>query len=292
MTALMTDSATPTGPLPSSRGTGHIVLERQGTRTIATRASASSPLRLLTPRNAGGGAWIFASNFGGGLLAGDELTLHVHAGAKTLGYLGTQSSTKVYRSDNGLISSQSLTATIEPDAFLTVMPDPLVCFAGARYRQTQRFDLAPTSSLVLLDWFTSGRHASGERWAATSFGTSNEIWIDGKCVLRDRLRLDDGPTGAVGEGLGMRVFNCLASAILIAGTPDMATHVTENLRWFAQQPVQHGSHLPLGASPILGGRGIIMRVAGVSVEAVAQVMYERLAFLGQFLGECPWKRRP
>ena len=42
------------------------------------------------------------------------------------------------------------------------LPDPVICFASSTYRQTQRFDLAESASLVLLDWMSSGRRESGE----------------------------------------------------------------------------------------------------------------------------------
>ena len=44
-----------------SRGSGKLALERVGAATVLRTARASSPLRLLTPRNHGHGAWVFAA---------------------------------------------------------------------------------------------------------------------------------------------------------------------------------------------------------------------------------------
>ena len=58
---------------------------------------------------------------------------------------------------------------MDADALLAVVPDPIVCFADADFTQTQRYDLHPDASLVMVDWITSGRHASGERWAFSRY---------------------------------------------------------------------------------------------------------------------------
>ena len=63
-------------------------------------------------------------------------------------FVSTQASTKVYRSPRG--TSAELRARVGPDGLLIVAPDPVVCFAGARYRQAQRFQRRGQRS--------SGRH--------------------------------------------------------------------------------------------------------------------------------------
>ncbi len=78
-------------------------------RTAATRSFATSPLKLLIPRRRTAAAWVYAGTYGGGLVAGDEIDLDVRIGPKALGVLGTQASTKVYRSPR----PDSLPANVE-----------------------------------------------------------------------------------------------------------------------------------------------------------------------------------
>ena len=60
------------------------------------RASATSPLKLLTPRPRGSSAWAYVSSYGGGMVAGDcQHQLDVRIGPDATGFFGTQSSTKV-----------------------------------------------------------------------------------------------------------------------------------------------------------------------------------------------------
>jgi urease accessory protein len=100
----------------------------------------------------------------------------------------TQASTKVYRSLRP--ASQEVKSSIADDALLVVLPDPVVCFAGGDFSQEQRYDLQPRASLVLVDWMTSGRHATGERWAFHHYSSRIDIRRAGRRVLYDMLRLD------------------------------------------------------------------------------------------------------
>ena len=53
-------------------GTGFLDVARVERRSVVRRAFATSPLRLLTPKNHGSAAWVYASSYGGGLLGGDQ----------------------------------------------------------------------------------------------------------------------------------------------------------------------------------------------------------------------------
>ena len=143
---------------PSRAGIGTIALTKVASRTAVTRCRANSPLRLLNPQDHSATARIIAGTYGGGLLAGDAIELTVGAGAGTRCILGTQASTKIYRSD-GVGCTQNLNVTAAADSVVVSLPDPIVCFAGSRFVQCQEFDLAPDASLLMLDWFTSGRAA-------------------------------------------------------------------------------------------------------------------------------------
>ncbi|KAM0793572.1 hypothetical protein ACM66B_001008 [Microbotryomycetes sp. NB124-2] len=133
---------------------------------------------------------VYVLSYGGGLVAGDECNLNVKVeGASTLVML-TQGSTKVFKARPGrylstprprqqpssppkLVSShpssstsplmslptrQTLHATISSNSTLCLLPCPVTCFKQSNYSQKQTFELQDeTSSLIVLDWYTSGR---------------------------------------------------------------------------------------------------------------------------------------
>jgi urease accessory protein len=61
---------------------------------------------------------------------------------------------------------------------LAILPDPVTCFSTARYSQKQVFRVLLDSNLVIVDWFTSGRHESGEKWDFDLYKSTNNIFFD------------------------------------------------------------------------------------------------------------------
>jgi urease accessory protein len=130
----------------AASGLGQLEFVRTGSRTIVTRVFATSPLRLLNPGNNGRAAWVYSSSYGGGLVDGDRVALDISASRGAEAYLSTQASTKVYRSPHG--TCVDVNARVEEGATLLVLPDPVVCFTGARYRQAQHFHLSAQGSQI------------------------------------------------------------------------------------------------------------------------------------------------
>lgn len=61
---------------------------------------------------------------------------------------------------------------------MAVIPDPVTCFSTARYSQKQVFRVVSDSSLVIVDWITSGRHESGEKWDFDFYKSINHIFME------------------------------------------------------------------------------------------------------------------
>lgn len=273
-------------PVPDSRaGAGRVELSRVAGRTVVTQLQAHSPLRLLAP-HAGPSAWVFAGTYGGGLLAGDWIDLRVRVNCGATALLSTQASTKVYRSGNGQTARQTLRARVEQDALLALLPDPVTCFAGARYEQVQRFDVRPGGSLVLLDWLTSGRRAREERWAFHRYQSRNDIFIGSRHLFRDAIRLD-AATDVIGDAHRMGRYDCWATAVLVG--PRVAGAAQAIAKRIAREPIRPAAPLLFAASPL--DDGVVLRVAGRETEQVGRWLREQLAFLPGLLGADPWSRK-
>jgi len=178
-----------------AEGTAALRVASVAGRSRVVRCWSRTPLRLLIPGRARDSVWAYTSSFGGGMVAGDRTALQVEVDAGARCFLGSQSSSKIYRNPAGLPCAHSLEAKVAEGALLVVAPDPVQCFADSSYEQTQRFDLALRASLVLVDWFSGGRTARGEQWQFNSYTSRNEVWREGKLIWLDPLRLDrtDGP---------------------------------------------------------------------------------------------------
>jgi urease accessory protein len=273
---------------PPSLLPGHAWLEVglvSGQSSIIS-CGATSPLKLLTPRPRGPSVWTCLSSFGGGLVAGDETSLEIRLRENTHCLVGTQASTKVYRNPGQCPCGHQLKAALEVGSLLVLAPDPVQPFAGSAYSQRQAFYLQPGSGLVLVDWFSSGRAACGERWAFTRFHSRNDVFVDDKRLLVDSVLLDPSH-GPLVDPHRMGRFNCLALALFL-GEP-VRTIAARALQEITARPVTHRAPLICSSSPV--GNGALLRLAGDSVESVGREIHRFLAPLAEMLGDDPWARK-
>jgi urease accessory protein len=281
-------SAVPASTVPTAArsiaGRGRIGVVRQGTRSVVSEAFATSPLRLLTPSNHGTAAWVFLSSYGGGLVDGDHTALDIRVETGASAYVSSQASTKVYRSPQG--TSATVIMHVDDAALLVWMPDPVVCFGSSRYRQRQECHLSPDGALVMVDWMTSGRHASGERWDFDEYSSAIAVTRSGRLVAHDSvaLRAADGDLQ-----LRMGRFNVLATAVVV-GTLLLERAETIIAR-AAHRPVVAAADVLISAAPLRERAGCVVRIAGPSVQHVGATIRETLDFVPVLLGEDPWARK-
>jgi len=268
------------------RGHGTLEFERVAGRTVVTRAEAYNPLKWLVPRRSTSAAWAFASTFGGGLVAGDRIEMQVGVRPGASAVLATQSSTKVYRSDSDADCRQVMGATVDEGGLMVVVPDPVTCFGGARYRQQQIIRLDQEASLVYVDWLTSGRRARGECWAFSQYRTRLDLYRAGERYLTDSLLLDpnDGP---LDSPFRMGTFHCFAMMVMCG--PQTYEAVASLLAEVEDQTIDPVNEVVDSVSSLKDG--VIWRIAGRTTEQVARRLQDRLEFLTPILGESPWYRK-
>jgi urease accessory protein len=272
--------------LPAKKGHSTLKVEMVFGESTVTSAFASAPLKLLTPRSRGQSVWAYTSSFGGGFVAGDETRLDLHLGKGTRCFLGTQASTKVYRNPLQLACGHVTQATVEENGMLVFAPDPVQPFAGSGYTQRQTFQLGAGAGLALVDWFTSGRAARGERWAFDRFQSRNDVFVSNERVFMDSMSLDsNGGVTAAPHRTGR--FNCFATLLLI-GEP-MQPAAARLLETISASPVQRAAPLIASASPVR--HGAVLRLAGECVEKVGHELHQQLQFAAAHLGDDPWARK-
>ena len=270
-------------PGASAPGVGMLTVTRSGGRSLVHGAYATSPLRLLTPSNHGGAAWVYTSSYGGGLVDGDRIRLDIEIGEGAAAFVSTQASTKVYRSPQG--TQATISARIAPAGLLVLAPDPVVCFARSRYRQVQRFEVADGGTLVAIDWLSSGRRAFGERWMFDEYEATLEVRRAGRLLVHDALALR-ASDGSLAERLGRFEVLALVSLVGALVRAEAASIVsTVNARAVARNDEL------LIAATALGDEGCVVRIAGTSVERVGRTIRDLLRFVPALLGDDPWARK-
>lgn len=236
-------------------GEGVVRLRLHGARTSVVRAEGANPLKLMVPRRRVKVPHIYTSSYGGGLLAGDETSLSIHAEAGAHGVLTTQASTKIYKNPKRLPCGQTFQGRVEADAVLVVAPESVCCFANSRYDQQQRFSIDEGGNLVVVDWMTSGRYEVGERYQFDSYSARLAIFENGRHVLEDAIRLAqaDGPIDAP---FRMGRFNCLATMVILG--PQFASISAELLQRERQETMRRGQAMIAVVQSL--STGVLIRV--------------------------------
>ena len=220
---------------------------RQQSRLVASRSV--SPLKLLNPAAPTGPAChAVLASYGGGLLAGDAIRLHVEVGAGARLLLTTQANTRIYKSLDGGRAEQHTEGHLAEHALAAVLPDPLVPQAASRYYQRQHWQLHPTATLLLADWTHAGRSDAGEAFAFTEFSTELRVSVAGRLALLDRLALRPAEhllTGPASFGAYRSALN-----LYLVGPPDSPRYqaLAQALRQLPP-PGQTALHATLAGRP-------------------------------------------
>src|SRR6266568_1832647 len=161
-------------------------------QTELSKNQETPPLRVLRPFPLKhGGALLHLHNVSGGILGGDQLNMEIEIGPQASVQLTTVGATRVYRSRPTMPPAvQQTTIHIQPGALLEYLPDPLIPFAGARYQQHTRIELAENAGLFWWETLAPGRLASGESLAYDFVHISSDLYALNRPIACERLRLE------------------------------------------------------------------------------------------------------
>jgi len=203
-------------------GVGRLTAAAEGLPTLTrlTQVSHKAPMRLVpvlkSSVDQAGAAVCALSNYGGGMLQGDSVELHVHVKEQARLGVTTQGASRIYTQRVPNLCQATLDATVDPGAMLVWAPDPCSLFRSSSFEQTQRFTIDPTSSVALIDWFSSGRYRNGEHWAFDRLSSRTSLKFSGEETpfLQDAMHLDLQSYSKGTDPLGVSQFHAFASLIL------------------------------------------------------------------------------
>lgn len=178
---------TPDRPLT---GELHLGIERRGARSVAAEQFHTGALRVLRAHypDARGQPLFTVVNPGGGYLGGDAYSTAVEVREGASVQLTTQAATKVYRTPQGPARADQRFA-LGPGARLESLPDPVIAYRGARYRQDTRADLAPDASLALAEVVTPGWAPDGQAFSFEEVSLVARVRVGGRLAVVDNLLL-------------------------------------------------------------------------------------------------------
>ncbi|KAG5543668.1 hypothetical protein RHGRI_016431 [Rhododendron griersonianum] len=267
--------------------TGKVVVERIGGKSTVTRCFSKYPLKFIIPTKVGSSqtdvVWIYSLTYGGGIVS-------------------------VYKSLQSKCCEQVLEARIGSGALLAVIPDPVTCFSTAKYSQKQVFRVSADSNLLIVDWITSGRHESGERWDFELYKSTNHIFLEGdQPLFLDAILLEQGSITTIAKR--MQDYQVLAMVILLG--PKMQ-HVQNQVQQYVKNLMSEQLHMPstalrpygkinadhrltkpafIASCSVFGpkGVGVVVRIAAMTTESVYRFLQHQLLSLEPLLGVSPYR---
>jgi urease accessory protein len=167
-------------------------LERRGLRTVLARKHQTGPLtvqRALYPE--GPVCHLYLLHPPGGVVGGDRLTQHVDVAPGAHGLMTTPGATKLYRSA-GPEARVSQQLHVAAGGVLEWLPHDAILFPGARVHTTLDICLHGDAAFIGWDMLSLGRPVIAERFETGRLRAGLTIRRDGRPLLQELLRIDDG----------------------------------------------------------------------------------------------------
>ncbi|XP_043690163.1 urease accessory protein D isoform X2 [Telopea speciosissima] len=270
--------------------TGILVVEKVRGKSTVTRCFSKYPLKFIVPSK------------------GDSISCTLTIGDGCTAALTTQASTKVYKSVGSKCCEQFLEVRIGSDALLAVIPDPVTCFSTARYSQKQVFRVASDSSLVIVDWITSGRHERGEKWDFGLYKSTNQIFLEkDEPLFLDSVLLEAGSITSIAER--MQDYQVVAMIIFLGPkVKPIQNEIQDDVKRMMSEsftvPSSTSRHYMkvnsdmapskpafIASCSTFGPKGIgfVVRIAAVTTESVYKFLKHHLASMEPLLGAAPYR---
>jgi urease accessory protein len=188
-------------------------------KSIASTQFHEGALRVLRPHYLDESRQVcyVLVNPGGAYLGADLFLLDVEVGDGADLLLTTQSATKVYRTP-GSFAEQRMTLRLGEGARMELMPDQLIAYREASYRQNTHITVRPASSLVMAEVITPGWSPDGASFKYEELRLRNEIHVEAdggtELLALDNLLVRPPLNDVTGLGF-MEGFSHLGSLMVV-----------------------------------------------------------------------------
>lgn len=197
-------------------GTLSLDLENRNGRTVAKRTYFQGAYKVMRPiyHDSSGQVCYYILNPGGGYLDGDRyrMKISVDEGAEVI--LTTQSATKIYKTPKSL-AYQETEISLKKDSLLEYLPDPLIAYQNAHYKQKNVIHMETGATFIYTDILTPGWSPDGEKFSYDTVQLLTEIYLDGKLGVYDHIKLTPGKQSISGLGF-MEGYTHLGSMLVVS----------------------------------------------------------------------------
>lgn len=166
----------------------YIKAENRSGRTVISDCKFTSPLKIAKPFYRDGFTEIMMMTASAGMLEGDFYDIGIDVGGNASLKFTGQSYTKLFKSDK-TGSAQRVNINVERGGQLLYFPRPVIPFAESVHRAETEIHLDSGSKFAMCDIVSCGRTAMNENFLFKSYSSRTSVFIDGKLVFLDNMRL-------------------------------------------------------------------------------------------------------
>ncbi|MEO5684944.1 MAG: urease accessory protein UreD [Chitinophagaceae bacterium] len=192
-----------------------------------------------------------------GVLDDDRYLVDIELAANSSLRLTTQSYQRLFRMVKG--AEQDITVRMLPGSSLVYLPHPVVPHESAVFRANNKLYLSHGCNVIWGEVLTCGRKLNGERFLFSFYHSTTEIFLNGRMVVKENLRMAPGTieVDTIGQMEGFThqaSLICLSPAYIIN---DKKTAVTSCLA--EEKEIAFG----ITTAPV---HGVIIRILGNGAE--------------------------
>lgn len=173
--------------------TGYLRLagKKKGQKTILKESYSEGAFKITRPvyLTTGGEAYFYIMNPGGGYLNGDTYKIDIVLEEDAEAVVTTQSSTKIYKTRT-CAASQEMIIHLKKGSVLEYLPDPVIAYQHACFKQRMVVRMEKGASLICSDIFTPGWAPDGTLFQYDLLQSKMEVFMDNSLILFEHVKLE------------------------------------------------------------------------------------------------------
>jgi len=241
---------------------------RRGDRSVLAHLYRQAPLlaqqALYWDEHLPGLPCVYVITTSGCVLEGDRFDITITAEAGAMAHVTTQAATKIHQMDGAGYAAQSQRLDLAEDAYLELLPEPVIPHRHSRFRTCTEAVVAQNATLLTAELLQPGRkhHGNGELFEYDLYSSAMTVRRpDGTPLFSEKLvaepwRQPVRQTGVMGE------FDVVANVILVT-PPGHAAKIFERTI-----PGTDDAGCMAGASRLPNDAGLVYKVLGTETQPV------------------------
>lgn len=212
-------------------------------------------------------------NSAGGIVAGDEMSVHLDLLPGSRLNYSSQSCEKIYRAVDQVPAAIKVNIQVAVGARLDYLPQETIFFSQSRLARSLTAEVAVDGHLLIAEGMIFGRQASGENLGLGYLQDEWRIRYDGQLVFAEKFRLEGEWDSLLNRPA---VLNGQRAAATILMVSKEAVRLISALR----EVIENVSFAGEAGTSVLGP-GLICRMIAANQQELRRIMVPVISFLRQ-----------